>query len=131
MTFETSNVEGKRHYVSEADFIRSLSMSMNGAPHAKRGEQANQIMAAAPYVRLVLMEPLPIEEKSGQIYFIARTGPKLAGPGAPAPMSRTGAGVSSANIFVDNRCVPETARAWAANPSGAANPVGERRTCRA
>lgn len=59
MTFETFNVEGKRHYVSEADFITSLFMSMNGAPHAKRSEQANEIMAAAPYVRLVLIESLP------------------------------------------------------------------------
>lgn len=59
--FKTLGLEGKRHYVSEADFVTGIFISLNGAPLPNRAEQANEIMKAAPYVRVLLTDEAPQE----------------------------------------------------------------------
>lgn len=59
IVFKTFDIEGKRQYVSEADFITGILISLNGVSNTKRIEQAREIMAATPYVRIDLTERVP------------------------------------------------------------------------
>jgi signal transduction histidine kinase len=57
-------VEGRRHYVSEADFVTGILVSLNGAPVPKRENQAKEIMLSAPYVQIALQEQAPQAARS-------------------------------------------------------------------
>jgi signal transduction histidine kinase len=59
IAFQTLDSEGKRHYVSEADLVTQILVSLNGSPASNRSEQADEIMTAAPYVRILLQQEAP------------------------------------------------------------------------
>jgi signal transduction histidine kinase len=59
IVFRTFDLEGKRQYVSEADFVTGIFISLNGVSNTSRTEQAREIMAATPYVRIDLTERVP------------------------------------------------------------------------
>jgi signal transduction histidine kinase len=59
VVFQAMESEGKRHYVSEADYVTEILISLNGVPLWKRGDQAIEIMASAPYLRILLQENAP------------------------------------------------------------------------
>ena len=62
--FHVLDVEGKRHYVSEADFITSVFLALDAAPESSRARLIEEIKTATPYTNVLLVENPPTQEEA-------------------------------------------------------------------
>jgi len=54
------DIEGRRHYVSEADFITSVLLGLDAAEPAQRADFIQEISTATPYTTLRIVKDAPI-----------------------------------------------------------------------
>ena len=63
--FHVMDIEGRRHYVSEADFITSVLLGLDAADRNQRAEFIQEISSATPYTNLKIIDkaPAPVDAK--------------------------------------------------------------------
>lgn len=62
LMFHVLDVEGKRHYVSESDFITSVFFALDAAPENSRALLVDEIKTATPYTNILLVQNPPVQE---------------------------------------------------------------------
>ena len=60
VTFHVMDIEGRRHYVSEADFITSVLLGLDAAEPSQRADFIKEISTATPYTTLRIVKDAPI-----------------------------------------------------------------------
>ncbi|WP_442756596.1 ATP-binding protein [Methylocystis sp. JAN1] len=74
--------EGRRHYVSEADFLTGVLLALDSVPASERGALIQKIHFAAPYANIVIRDDQPVAMQMDEPIFAAeirRVNAHLAG----------------------------------------------------